>query len=313
MNRKVISSRTFIIGLLFLRLVTSCSATSVTPTSLSPTSNFISPSSTFAITATSTIFLSPTQTNTSIPEPTIAPTKLPSLTPLPTIPFDEIQNKFEILLATNGGCRLPCFWGMTPGETTEAELKQFGDQFAKEGYTPLLLTSEGIYTFYYFTHRSGDTTFETLFFVGNDKIEAMGIKMETATDYFPLSKILTDYGVPKQIFIVSNRGDGILYMIVLYENEHIVGKYALIQNKLDNSLYCYDPLSINQYIVTWAPGKNWLDYLNREFRGSSDVISLDSLRPLKDVSDYDINSLQRLLKTPNRSICLKVKIGKLLP
>jgi hypothetical protein len=308
------SKNYFIAIILLVIFAVGCSPAS--PSSASPSStssSILSPTWTSTITATPTIILTPTQTITLTSIPTITPTLPASLTPLPTIPFDELSFKFEVLLATNGDCHLPCFWGMTPGETTIAELKNFSSQFSNGEYIPLQLRSDGAYTFYYFTNKSGDSTFTTLFFVDDEKIEAMGIKMETAMYSFPLSKLLSDYGIPEKVFISPDQHEEILYMIVLYESQHIAGKYVLIRNKLDSSLYCYNPLSIDQYIVAWAPGKNWLDYLNREFRSSTDVISKDSLKPLKDVSDYDIPSLQRTLKTPNRSLCIKVEIDKIHP
>jgi hypothetical protein len=53
------------------------------------------------------------------PSPTPTPTQTPTATPLPfpTLEPEEMQAFIAEMLATNGGCELPCWWGITPGET----------------------------------------------------------------------------------------------------------------------------------------------------------------------------------------------------
>lgn len=67
----------------------------------------------------------PTQTHTLIPanSPTPSPTISKDwFTPVPT---EMVQSTILDLYKTNAGCRLPCWWGITPGLTswTEAELR----------------------------------------------------------------------------------------------------------------------------------------------------------------------------------------------
>lgn len=42
----------------------------------------------------------------------------PSVTPLPTLSIAESRRYVLELLQNNGGCKLPCFWGITPGKTS---------------------------------------------------------------------------------------------------------------------------------------------------------------------------------------------------
>lgn len=64
-----------------------------------------------------------TQTQALKPSATITPTLMPTLTPTPTLKHTlEHQAAIETLLATNGNCDLPCFWGITPMQTTKAEM-----------------------------------------------------------------------------------------------------------------------------------------------------------------------------------------------
>jgi len=67
------------------------------------------------ITAIRTETLTPTPVFT----PSAALTNTP--TPIPTLPVEQARAKLLELLANNGGCRLPCLWGITPGKSTYQE------------------------------------------------------------------------------------------------------------------------------------------------------------------------------------------------
>lgn len=75
-------------------------------------------------TPTAIVMLSATATARPIPTPTwtIAPTG-------ESMSAGEQQDAIELLWETNGGCEFPCWWGITPGETTVndviAELSPF--------------------------------------------------------------------------------------------------------------------------------------------------------------------------------------------
>src|SRR6185436_4057409 len=56
-------------------------------------------------TMTPTLTLNPTNTSTIVP----------------TLPAEGAWTKLLELLANNGGCRLPCLWGITPGKSTYKE------------------------------------------------------------------------------------------------------------------------------------------------------------------------------------------------
>lgn len=113
MNKRVL---TFIFILFLLPgLVTGCN------NKLSPDQNNNAPTSTLVPSPTHSLL--PTMTKTS---KTIA-TFVPSL---PPISKDE-------LIATNGNCKLPCFWGIQPGETKWSDLLRLFEQIDARGATGL--------------------------------------------------------------------------------------------------------------------------------------------------------------------------------
>ena len=53
------------------------------------------------------------------PTPTLNSTNMPNA--IPTLPEKQARSRLLELLANNGGCYLPCLWGITPGITTNLE------------------------------------------------------------------------------------------------------------------------------------------------------------------------------------------------
>lgn len=84
--------------------------------------------STPAITATATSISSATPSKANTPQPTATSrptaTVKPTITPQPAVPSDKVLSVDQAndliltLLQDNPDCRLPCWWGCTPGETT---------------------------------------------------------------------------------------------------------------------------------------------------------------------------------------------------
>ncbi len=46
-------------------------------------------------------------------------------TPVSTFSPTEASARLQDLLKTNAGCRLPCWWGITPGKTTWDEAEEY--------------------------------------------------------------------------------------------------------------------------------------------------------------------------------------------
>ena len=64
------------------------------------------------------------RTDTPIPSVVVVPTYTPFPSPNPTLAASEALAFIRQMQVNNGGCKLPCWWGITPGETTWEEAKQ---------------------------------------------------------------------------------------------------------------------------------------------------------------------------------------------
>lgn len=96
-------------------------------------SNLAAPTATLEASATEAtptqITVTPSMTSTITPELKHTSTSLsPTWTPLPTLDQADKQRLVSDLLSTNGGCRLPCWWGLIPGKTNWAQAFQFLSQ-----------------------------------------------------------------------------------------------------------------------------------------------------------------------------------------
>ena len=97
----------------------------------------------------------PSETATLTHTPTNTPTLIPTLTwtPLPTLSAEAAHAKIKELLKTNGGCELPCWWGIIPGKTAWPEALHF--------LTPIIVeVGQGGSAYFY---SNGERHYETEF------------------------------------------------------------------------------------------------------------------------------------------------------
>jgi len=85
---------------------------------LPATSAFLPTTPTILSSATPTFTLSPVPTLTPLATHTAKPSPSTTSMVIPALPIEDARLRLLDLLSNNGGCRLPCLWGITPGEST---------------------------------------------------------------------------------------------------------------------------------------------------------------------------------------------------
>ncbi|MGB8647103.1 MAG: hypothetical protein WCF84_17835 [Anaerolineae bacterium] len=151
---------------------------------------------------------------TETPRPaTLTPTLTPNLTP--TLTANERERRIRELLKTNGGCKLPCWWGITPGQTQWSEAQPFlralgtdpgndpgrsGNIFHGLGGTDF--GKSGISNDFSFIERNG--TVESIL------IDTEGyynhIAFQEAWQQFSPRQVITQYGRPSRVLLGTNQG-----------------------------------------------------------------------------------------------------------
>lgn len=79
--------------------------------------------STPSIEASTQVIDTAVPTATIIPSHTSTPLSTNTPLPIPTLPVEQAKARFLGLLLDNGNCRLPCLWGITPGESTYQDMR----------------------------------------------------------------------------------------------------------------------------------------------------------------------------------------------
>ncbi len=69
------------------------------------------------------------------PSPTDQPTQTPVLTPIPTLSEQDALEAFTNLIEEDVQCDLPCWLGVTPGQTNFEEVVDIFSQFSAIAYT----------------------------------------------------------------------------------------------------------------------------------------------------------------------------------
>ncbi len=219
-----------VILLLVLLVSVACSSKPVIPT-VSPLGSPASPIITSS--ATATLAPSPTPTPlatitptslttatfTSVPKPTR--TRVSRPTPGPTLTNDEEQTLVLNLLKENGGCRLPCWWGFTPGETAWTTAERFFLSHGKKigEYANSQVTVHGV-DFYIPNH--GSQINQDYYTANGDVIDIITVRAvppvrdeklaygdaQLAKDWGPylLPRMLITYGQPSEVFLETFTG-----------------------------------------------------------------------------------------------------------
>ncbi len=202
----------------FSFILASCSSSAKTPTASLPAT--IAP-----LVPTITPTLQPSPSATPLPAatktPSPKPTKRPTRTPLPPTPtrFPTLEPAAKLdfisrMLKSNGGCELPCWWGIAPGKTRWDEMVDYfikeGIDVSDDGQLDLGVPDERNYL---------APTLDINFQRSGDLVQSVNVRTEyyylLAQDEFDnvwqaytLEQVLSSYGVPRQVYLGLSTGAG---------------------------------------------------------------------------------------------------------
>ena len=222
-----------------LLILAGCSSMyTISPTAPSVSTMEKSPTKTLVVSPTSTPTLAPTLTLTLAPTSTYTPTHLPTWTALPTLEAEKGLQTYYTWLAGNDNCRLPCWAGITPGQTEWQEAKQILQTLA--GMTELEVRLDRPCTFgscNYITwafpfdlNNLGDVYSR----VEDNKIQSMRFQVTDFTETYlikslNLQRVLTLYGKPSILLFSTEPdlpGDLFLELILAYPDNQFVLRYS---------------------------------------------------------------------------------------
>jgi len=208
---------------------------------------------------TPTITMTPMLTGTvTVPIPTNTSTAIS------TLPLQDASERLLDLLSNNGGCRLPCLWGITPGESTPQEAQTLWAPLS--GISSNILTSRPLFTFdkgfVYPAYVEGDLMLKTeASYHSNNQVVShidfyareqkkfvpstggwglLSIFDSTTfgerVEYYSLAHLLSEQGVPTSVMIITSgppqiyEGGGGFEIILSYPDKGIWVKYTTQQH-----------------------------------------------------------------------------------
>jgi hypothetical protein len=260
----------------------------------------------------------PAPSATSLPTttPTENPTPTVTWTPLPTLPPEESRERVSDLFLNNAGCRLPCWWGMTPGqtdwntarqflETFVIEIKQRGDDGEEQG-SP---TSRAGYTIYYESESGEKPNFYV--YVENGTINEIltgGLGTQTS---FRLNQLLASYGPPDEVFIktypdTSSGAPPPFGFILYYGQSHFWAQFDM-DGEVVGGLVKACPQSVNPRIWLGSPAREWTleDLFHYVFGppvpGGPDYPPLTLL----EATGMDLGTFTNTFKDPDNTACIE--------
>jgi hypothetical protein len=228
---------------------------------------------------------------------------------LPTIPAEELD-EYILNLYKEETCRLPCWWGITPGETNWQEAERFLDRFsnAHAKQSPLKEnTKVGFAQIKVPDYVKYSRLLEYVYIIEDGVIERVEVPL--VGELYNLSSFLEEYGEPGEIWISTYRTEypaGVLPFIIylFYPDQGILANFGpqdafLTSNsvkgcKLDNPPFNLKLWSAEDPALSFQEiGKLFEMHLDRE-----------TYLPIEEATGMSVAEFYELFKKPGNPTCL---------
>lgn len=334
-----------LLSLLFLIVIfTGCVQSPEKLATPSPvTTNFPVPSNPPTETMQPTLTLSPASTNTIKPLsiPTVVPT-LPTFTPtfISTLSVEDARQRLLDLLANNGGCQLPCLWGITPGKSSYLEahsimisLSGIAETVHPDSISPLYVDVEdnshpnkrvvdrlntklgddygtdGIISSISFGALQEEVTFDA----NGNWTEKRPIFDSTTfgkrVAYYSLAHVLTEQGVPASVMIQFNGAS--LYpdyalgldIALIYPDQGIWVNYKMpMQNRANAKVGC--PNGSAQVDMELFPSGNRNSFY-AQLDQTNWGVTKGAYKPLEEVTGMSVEKFYETFRNPTSDQCIQ--------
>jgi len=237
----------------------------------------------------------------------------PSLTLIPTPLGEDAKSKVAYLLETNGNCSLPCWWGITPGQTTWSEAESYLAAFALEISHPSSPQPKN-FTYYPSEFPDPNSNSPDDYLTAGFEVNSSGvIEIIDSIAKTSLASMLANNGVPLQIWIeiTTNFGPGPMsYVLALFYEKGIMVIYQGTINSGDINSINICPKDIpqaNSQLLVWN---------NTTIRTFQDIGKFAMLldpnhlrfRLIQEVSDMQPQSFYNYFVNPSATQCIKMPL-----
>lgn len=303
--------------LLCLVFILGCS-TSITMTPQGNGSELVPlPSLTTNPPATETPSLSPSQAVTYTPTP-LPPTS----TFLPTLAVQNPESMALNLYATNGGCKLPCWWGIIPGETSWESARNFLEPFSLKINKYF---NERDKLNYYYSHfkvpenvnLSEDVNIGFRVNDGGfvDFITTANPWRIKSPDY-SLSYILSTYGIPSEVRFVATANSPHIgkpfytYYLFYFDLGILTASSNVGYLTGDNIEICPQNYSETPILLLWDKNLGYtFDYLNENRFIINTHFPKFNFLDLEDISNFNVDHFYETFLVPGALECIETPLA----
>jgi hypothetical protein len=256
---------------------------------------------------------SPQVMMSATPIPVIISTKLATITPLPTSTILSVQTRLPTLnaqnpsvavkelLENNGGCQLPCWWGVIPGRTNWEDAYNLLSPIANTVYESTTGNPELINVAMFFPAPyplSGE--FRQVYRVKDGIVERIEILPQGYSKYSLPNGLLREFGNPEMIFLGGSIDQPQSFQLILYYPSQ--GIFALYSNELHPFQQqeildvCFTEAEITYVdMFLWDPANSFseaLDYIFGQYERPFYEIELVTDLTISEFSDLFASSDQ---------------------
>jgi hypothetical protein len=292
-------------------------------------------------TPTATPTLTPIPTSTQTPTYTPRP---PTSTPQSTLSPIKAKEAIFKLLENNGGCQLPCIWGITPGlterKTAWGSLAKFGSKlFDSEQHISIsrgILAGIDKLNFSFWEEQADradlDYSFDFYYYYDIPQqhpikqvvldlsvVEGMNIvftpHFSELTRTYSLPEILSQYGKPSSVQFAAfpDTSDDLrppLTLLLIYEKDGFMVEYN-IANKMIGDQYRGCPTASDITIRSWADRNDgaWQQALPDLRFGMYRDDLVAYFKPLEQATSLTLDEFYKTYKDPNDKSCLQTPVN----
>jgi hypothetical protein len=254
-----------------------------------------------------------------VTKPTV--TRVSSPTPGPTLTIDEEQSLVLNLLKENGGCRLPCWWGFTPGKTSWQAIQTF---LASSGKIAMKFSNSYLTNYSVkFEIPQHDVQLGQVYNVTNGILDMIWVGVGTVRNYnsvygdtqfardlraYTLPQMLDTYGRPTEVFLktYSSTPEGwIPFQLLLFYPQQgiLVRYYGPALQKGQQIVICPQQSDITLWL--WSPERTMsledIANMGQEFP----VEEVPEFRSLEEAAGMSVEQFYQSFGQPNSKTCLE--------
>jgi hypothetical protein len=258
--------------------------------------------------------LGATLTSVAVQSSTFTPTPDETWTPYPTLSNSASEKLVLGLLEDNGGCNLPCWWGIKPGVTSWVEAQHFFATFAtsiEQGGSREVVENGSTYqvTNYTIQYKISGVPEGggAMFSISNGIVSKINVGSDSTKQRFQLHQLLSDYGQPEKVFIKTFQ-DAPGYpppfdLVLYYPRFNFLAFFETDAEKMGDVLNgC--PQSVTPGLRLWDA--NWVitDESIKSMTIGGDPSDWQ-LRNLGEVTDMTIKDFYQTYKVPESKVCIE--------